>query len=157
MNNTTKVTKESMQKSLKVISGDRDRTNILKKWEQQAIAFLVQIIPGWVTSDMLTFTGFLGSVLVFVSFVLARFLAPEYMLLGVLGFAISWFGDSLDGRLAYYRHLERKNYGFALDMTITLIMEHQALEYGLVLQLDLGYRLDSFHVHLTYQKLQQPQ
>ena len=118
MNNTTKVTKESMQKSMKVISGDRDRTNILKKWEQQAIAFLVQIIPGWVTSDMLTFTGFLGSVLVFVSFVLARFLAPEYMLLGVLGFAISWFGDSLDGRLAYYRHLERKNYGFTLDMTI---------------------------------------
>ena len=38
-----------------------------------------------------------------------------------------------------------------------LIMEHQALEYGLVLQLDLEYRLDSFHVHLTYQKLQQPQ
>lgn len=118
MNNTTKVTKESMQKSLKIISGDRERTNILKKWEQQSIAFLVQIIPSWVTSDMLTFTGFLGSVLVFVSFVLARFLAPEYMLLGVLGFAISWFGDSLDGRLAYYRHLERKNYGFTLDMTI---------------------------------------
>ena len=30
-------------------------------------------------------------------------------------------------------------------------------EYGLVLHLDLEYRLDSFHVHLTYQKLQQPQ
>ena len=41
--------------------------------------------------------------------------------------------------------------------TITLIREHQALEYGLVLQLDLEYRLDSFHVQLTYQKLQQPQ
>ena len=33
----------------------------------------------------------------------------------------------------------------------------EILEYGLVLQLDLEYRLDSFHVHLTYQKLQQPQ
>ena len=28
---------------------------------------------------------------------------------------------------------------------------------GLVLHLDLEYRLDSFHVHLTYQKLHQPQ
>ena len=37
------------------------------------------------------------------------------------------------------------------------ITNHQALEYGLVLHLDLEYRLDSFHVHLTYQKLQQPQ
>ena len=39
--------------------------------------------------------------------------------------------------------------------TTILIMEHQALEYGLILHLE--YRLDSFHVHLTYQQLQQPQ
>ena len=32
-----------------------------------------------------------------------------------------------------------------------------AKKYGLVLHLDLEYGLDSFHVHLTYQKLQQPQ
>ena len=32
--------------------------------------------------------------------------------------------------------------------TTILIMEHQALEYGLILHLE--YRLDSFHVHLTY-------
>ena len=35
--------------------------------------------------------------------------------------------------------------------------QDQATQEGLVLQLDLEYRLDSFHVHLTYQKLQQPQ
>ena len=40
---------------------------------------------------------------------------------------------------------------------ICLKTAKEALEYGLVLHLDLEYRLDSFHVHLTYQKLQQPQ
>jgi len=118
MNQVTKMTKESMHKSKKLITNDRERTNILRKWEQQAIAFFVQIIPGWISSNNLTFIGFLGNVLIFVSFVLATYLSVEFLLLGVLGFAISWFGDSLDGRLAYYRHLERKNYGFALDITV---------------------------------------
>ncbi len=38
-----------------------------------------------------------------------------------MGFAISWFGDSLDGRLAYYRNKPRKKYGFTLDITIDWI------------------------------------
>jgi phosphatidylserine synthase len=42
-------------------------------------------------------------------------------LLGVLGFIISWFGDSLDGRVAYYRNKPRKLYGFALDITMDWI------------------------------------
>jgi len=39
----------------------------------------------------------------------------------LLGFAVNWFGDSLDGRLAYYRNKPRKNYGFTLDITIDWI------------------------------------
>jgi phosphatidylglycerophosphate synthase len=39
-------------------------------------------------------------------------------LLGVLGYFVSWFGDSLDGRIAYYRHISRKWYGYALDITV---------------------------------------
>jgi hypothetical protein len=38
-------------------------------------------------------------------------------LLGIVGYAINWFGDSLDGRIAYYRQKSRKWYGFALDIT----------------------------------------
>ena len=30
---------------------------------------------------------------------------------------ISWFGDSLDGRIAYFRKKARKWYGFTLDIT----------------------------------------
>ena len=41
-----------------------------------------------------------------------------WLLLSILGFAIGWFGDSLDGRLAYFRNIPRKWYGWALDITV---------------------------------------
>jgi phosphatidylglycerophosphate synthase len=102
---------------LKVISSDRERTNILKKSEQQTIAFLVKIIPSWISSNMLTGIGFFGNILTFVSFLLAAYIHPYYLLLGTVGYALNWFGDSLDGRIAYYRHKSRKWFGFALDIT----------------------------------------
>jgi len=106
---------------LKTISKDRKRTNILKRYEQAFIAFLVQRIPKWMSSDMLTFIGFLGNFTVFVSFILAFYYNKWYLLLGVTGFFISWFGDSLDGRIAYYRNKPRKWYGFVLDLTVDWI------------------------------------
>ena len=56
--------------------------------------------------------------------------------------------------LVHWQYLKQS---IGSSTTTILIMEHQALEYGLILHLDLEYRLDSLHVHLTYQKLQQPQ
>ncbi|MCE5345424.1 MAG: CDP-alcohol phosphatidyltransferase [Bacteroidales bacterium] len=106
---------------LESIAKDRVRTNLLGKYEQRAIAFLVQRIPSWISSNMLTAIGFSGSFIIFLSFVLATYLHVNYLLLGVLGFAISWFGDSLDGRIAYFRNKPRKLYGFTLDITIDWI------------------------------------
>ncbi len=103
------------------ISQDRTRTNLLRKYEQSALAFLVQRIPSWISSDMLTAIGFFGSVIVFASFILAAYVDRNYLLLGVLGFFISWFGDSLDGRVAYFRNIPRKLYGFTLDISIDWI------------------------------------
>lgn len=103
---------------LKSIAHGRDRTNILKNQEQRTISFLVQRIPGWVSSDMLTGIGFLGNLIVFLSFLLAAYFGRIYLLTGLLGFVISWFGDSLDGRIAYYRKKPRKWYGFSLDLTV---------------------------------------
>lgn len=103
---------------LKVISADRERTNILRNSEQKTIAFLVRHIPEWLSSDMLTAIGFFGNLLTFLSFLFAAYFSPYYLLLGILGYAISWFGDSLDGRIAYYRQKSRKWYGFALDITV---------------------------------------
>ncbi len=109
---------KSNKETTKIISSDRERTNILKKPEQKAIAFLVENIPSWLTSNMLTTIGFFGSVITFSGFVLATYINTNFLLMGVLGYAVSWFGDSLDGRVAYYRHKPRKWYGFALDITV---------------------------------------
>ncbi len=100
------------------ISRDRMRTNFLKKPEQKLLALLVQRVPSWISSDMLTALGLLGNIIVFISFILAFYFHRAYLLLGVLGFTISWLGDSLDGRVAYFRNKPRKLYGFILDITV---------------------------------------
>ncbi|MCF8224632.1 MAG: CDP-alcohol phosphatidyltransferase [Bacteroidales bacterium] len=100
---------------------DRTRTNLLKTHEQRLICWLVQRIPGWVTSDFLTGIGLAGNIIVSGSFILAALLNRNWLMLGLAGFIINWFGDSLDGRLAYYRNKPRKNYGFSLDVTIDWI------------------------------------
>ena len=109
---------EKVDEILNSISGDRSRTNLLKRHEQRAIAFLVQCIPSWMSSNMLTALGFVGSIIVSASFFLATYINIYFLLLGPIGFAISWFGDSLDGRIAYYRKKPRRMYGFALDITM---------------------------------------
>jgi phosphatidylglycerophosphate synthase len=103
---------------LKNVFADRARTNLLKKQEQMAISWLVKRIPPFITSNMLTGIGFFGNMIVAGSFIMAAYLSRLFLLLGLIGFFISWFGDSLDGRLAYFRKIPRKNYGFTLDITI---------------------------------------
>jgi hypothetical protein len=103
---------------LERISKDRTRTNLFRNPEQRAIAGLVRRIPSWVQSDLLTFIGFSGSFTILLSFILAACVSRYYFLLGIAGFVINWFGDSLDGRLAYFRNKPRKWYGFSLDLLI---------------------------------------
>ncbi len=100
------------------ISKDRHRTNILRKYEQKALVFLVQRIPSFISSDMLTGIGFIGSLITVFSFILATYVDRNFLLLGILGFLVNWFGDSMDGRVAYYRNTPRKWYGFSLDITV---------------------------------------
>lgn len=95
---------------------DRNRSNLLRDIEQPTLLFLCKITPKFLTPDMLTAIGMLGTVIIFVAFYLASVMHNKiYLLLAVAGFAINWFGDSLDGRIAYYRNIPRKWYGFALD------------------------------------------
>ena len=95
---------------------DRKRTNILKRAEQLTIVFLLPKVPKFISPNVLTLIGTLGSGFVFLAFVLGTYLANWYLLLGIFGLAINWLGDSLDGRLAYYRNIPRRWYGFALDI-----------------------------------------
>ena len=95
---------------------DRKRTNFLKSSEQVALYFLVKRIPSFITPNILTGIGFAGSCMVLLSFILASYVNHYYLLLGIAGLLINWFGDSLDGRVAYYRNIPRKWYGFSLDV-----------------------------------------
>jgi len=103
------------------VFGDRKRTNILSKPEQKLILFLLPRIPSFINPNTLTTIGILGSVLVLVGFILASYYHVNFLLLGVLGLAINWFGDSLDGRIAYFRNISRKWYGFSLDIIMDWI------------------------------------
>ena len=134
---------------LKIISQDRSRTNLLKTAEQRTIAFLVQRIPSWITSDILTAIGFFGSFIILLSFILATYFDGAYLLLGVFGFMVCWFGDSLDGRIAYYRNKQRKWYGFALDITTDWIGV-VLMGWGFVIYIDSEWEIIGFCFVILY-------
>jgi len=48
---------------------------------------------------------------------------PNFLWLVNLGFVLNWFGDSLDGTLARYRHSERPVYGFYIDHAVDAFVE----------------------------------
>ena len=95
---------------------DRKRTNILCASEQKLIVYLLPKIPAWISPDTLTLIGALGSLIILLGFILAGYFGSLFLLLGIAGLLINWFGDSLDGRIAYYRNIPRKWYGFSLDI-----------------------------------------
>ena len=139
----------SMNDVLKIISQDRGRTNLLRKYEQKTIAYLVQRIPLWVSSNILTGIGFFGSFIILFSFILATYFGEIYLLLGVFGFMVCWFGDSLDGRIAYYRNKQRKWYGFALDITADWIGV-VLMGWGFVIYIDDAWEIFGFCFVVLY-------
>jgi len=95
---------------------------LLGSLERPALQWLAAHMPAWVNSDTLTVIGILGSLLTLVSFIIVGRtggpLRNYWVLIACLGFVINWFGDSLDGTLARYRHLSRPNYGYYTDHAI---------------------------------------
>ncbi len=107
-----RTTNESKKAS---ITSERKRTNILMDAEHKTISFLCKHMPNWIKPDMLTALGVLGAIIVFIGLQLAL-TDKLFLLLSVFGLGLHWFGDSLDGRIAYYRNTPRKWYGWALDI-----------------------------------------
>ena len=104
-------------------SGQRRVNNtILSFIERPAIGWLCERMPSGVTPDILTAVGFFGAVVVAVGYMLARY-NPAFIWLASLGILLNWLGDSLDGSLARYRHIERPKYGFFIDHTVDVISE----------------------------------
>ena len=100
----------------------RIQTSILNPLEKKVLVWLAQRMPSWVTSDMLTFVGFLGAIVMATGYALAN-LNLNWLLLSCLGLVINWFGDSLDGSLARVRNTQRKTYGFYIDHNVDVINE----------------------------------
>lgn len=101
---------------IKKLFQDRKRTNILAVPEQYFISFLVKRVPEFLTPNGLTFVGLVGSFMVVAGFILAKYIDRDCLFISVFGLFVNWFGDSLDGRIAYYRNIPRKWYGFSLDI-----------------------------------------
>ncbi|MBQ9194648.1 MAG: CDP-alcohol phosphatidyltransferase family protein [Bacteroidales bacterium] len=100
----------------------RIQTSILNPLEKKILVWLAQRMPAWVTSDMLTFVGFLGAVIMGVGYALSN-LNLHWLWLSCFGLLVNWFGDSLDGSLARVRGTQRKTYGFFIDHNVDVINE----------------------------------
>ena len=92
----------------------RIQTSVLNGIEKKVLIYLAKRQPRWMTSDMLTFIGVIGSVLGAIGYILSN-LNIVWLWLSTAGYIVNWYGDSLDGTLARVRHTQRPIYGFYID------------------------------------------
>src|SRR5512144_1758828 len=95
---------------------------LLGPLERPALRWLAAHMPAWVTPDICTTVGVLGGVVTMLSYILTTY-NRNFLWLASLGFVINWLGDSLDGNLARYRHIERPVFGFFVDHTVDAVIE----------------------------------
>jgi len=88
--------------------------------EQAALRWLAPRMPRCVTPDVLTALGLFAALLSAVSYWLTLY-SPWYLWLASFGWALNWFGDSLDGTLARHRNEERPKYGFFIDHSLDVL------------------------------------
>jgi archaetidylinositol phosphate synthase len=103
---------------------DHKRVNdiFLGPLERPALQWLAAHLPPWASPDLMTVIGIVGALVIMFGYGLSR-LHPAFLWLATLGFIINWFGDSLDGTLARYRHIERPKYGFYIDHITDCVTE----------------------------------
>ncbi len=98
----------------------RIQESLLTPIERPVLRWLARRVPARVLPDHLTAFGVFGAAMVPLGFGLSG-LDRTYLWLAVAGFVVNWFGDSLDGTVARYRHRERPRYGFFIDHTVDVI------------------------------------
>lgn len=95
----------------------RETNTLLSYIERPALTWLAEKLPVFVTPDKLTVIGIAGSIITGLGYALTLY-SPYYLWLANFGLIINWFGDSLDGTVARFRHIERPRYGFFIDHTL---------------------------------------
>ena len=78
---------------------NRIQTSLFNALERKVLVWLAERMPSWVTSDMLTFVGFAGAVIIAAGYIRSP-LNIQWLWLASFGLVVNWFGDSLDGTLA---------------------------------------------------------
>ena len=92
----------------------RRATFVLSEAEKRLLVHIARHLPRWLLPDHMTLIGLFGSALITFAYLMTN-LGPGWFWVASLGFAINWFGDSLDGTLARVRRIQRPRYGFYLD------------------------------------------
>lgn len=136
---------------------DRIQQNLLAVAERKLLNRLCSLMPAWVTPDLLTVLGVIGAVMTFAGYA-ASFWGPEWLLLAIVGYVVQWFGDSMDGSLARYRHIERPSYGYFIDhscdgLVVLLILAGMGISPFVTMDVAMialaGYLLLSIHAFLS--------
>lgn len=103
---------------------DHTRVNdiLFAPLERPALRWLAAHLPAWVSPDQCTGIGVLGALIILASYGMSG-LNKNFLWLASVGFLVNWFGDSLDGTLARFRHIERPRYGFYMDHTTDVVCQ----------------------------------
>jgi len=135
----------------------RIQKNILAGPERRLLNWLCGIMPRWVTPDLLTMAGIVGALMTFAGYALSGF-ALGWLWLAIAGYVVQWFGDSLDGSLARWRHIERPSYGYFIDHScdgIVTLLILAGMGFSPFVRVDVamftvtGYLLLSIHAYLA--------
>jgi len=97
----------------------RENGALLATLEKRLLIRLAEAMPRAVNSDHLTVLALAAMALTGAGFLLSRWDVRALWLV-ILGLALNWFGDSLDGTLARVRRAERPRYGFYVDHVLDL-------------------------------------
>jgi phosphatidylglycerophosphate synthase len=135
----------------------RIQDNFLAANERRLLTWFCERMPMWVTPDLLTAAGVVGAIVVFAAYA-ASAIDSNWLWLAIGGYCLQWFGDSMDGSLARYRHIERPSYGYFIDhscdgLATLLILAGMGLSPFVRLDVALialaGYLLLSIHAFLA--------
>jgi phosphatidylglycerophosphate synthase len=88
--------------------------------EKRALIAIARRLPAAIHSDHLTVLALLAMAMAGAGFALARWDVRALWVV-VVGLALNWFGDSLDGTVARVRKVERPRYGFYVDHVLDIV------------------------------------
>lgn len=100
----------------------RRNPSFLVDAEQALIRWILPQIPRSVDSLDLTFIGMVGAFVTAIGLVGCNW-SSQWLAAVIIGVAMNWFGDSLDGSLARFRQEERPRFGFLVDHTCDLFAQ----------------------------------